>query len=321
MKIAITGANGFVGNTLLNHFSAAGYEAIALLRPHAKIPSGTYQVRHLDYQNPATLAQAVSDIDILIHNAGKSKALNHLEIYEANVGLTRRVVQALNRQKRQIQLIYISSQAAARESVGGELVSEDMPSQPLTTYGKSKYRAEKLIRESCRQPFSIVRPCPIYGAQDRDFLQLFQICKYGLSFQIGRKERGLNMIHVGQLAEFIALLVNNPKAFGETFFATDGQIYSQSYISECICRAMGKKELRIVVPEVLAKMVFNLGEIFGQLSQKPSQINKEKQAEIMADAWLADPTKAKALLGWEPQPRLPELIEETYRWYLEAGWL
>lgn len=321
MKIAITGANGFVGNTLLNHFSAAGYKAIALLRPNANIPSGAYEIRYLDYQNPRELSLALSDLDILIHNAGKSKALNHLEIFEANVGLTRRVVEALNKHTRQIQLIYISSQAASRESVGSALISEDMPSQPLTTYGKSKYLAEKVIASNCRQPYTIVRPCPIYGAQDRDFLQLFQICKYGLNFQIGARERGLNMIHAGQLAEFIALVVNNPKAFGEILFATDGQIYTQSYISQCICRAMGKRQRRIVVPEALAKMVFNIGEIFGQFSQKPSQINKEKQREIMADAWLADPTKAKALLGWEPEPRLPELIKETYQWYLEAGWL
>lgn len=321
MKIAITGANGFVGNALLNYFSAAGYEAIALLRSHAQIPSGNYHIRYLDYNNPAALSQAISDIDILIHNAGKSKALHHLEIFEVNVGLTRRVVEALNSQKRQIQLIYISSQAASRESVGGALISEDMPSQPLTTYGKSKYLAEKVIASNCRQPYTIVRPCPIYGAQDRDFLQLFLICKYGLNFQIGRQDRGLNMIHVGQLAEFISLLLNNPKAFDEIFFATDGQIYTQSYISECICQAMGKKQIRIVVPEALAKMVFNLGEVFGQFSQKPSQINKEKQREIMADAWLADPGKAKVRLGWEPEPYLPELIKETYQWYLEAGWL
>ena len=53
MKIAITGANGFVGSNLVKHFLSAGYEVVAIIRANATtafIPSKAHIVR-VDYQD------------------------------------------------------------------------------------------------------------------------------------------------------------------------------------------------------------------------------------------------------------------------------
>ena len=321
MKIAITGANGFVGSALITHFADRGHTAIALVRKSAQIAIDTSLIRVVDYNDHFALQSALQDVDVLVHNAGKTKTLNHIEMIQANVGLTRKIIQAINAIDNPLQLIYISSQAASRPSRIGDFVREDEASQALTSYGKSKALAEKLIRKHCHQAFTIVRPCSIYGPGDRDFLQLFKLCQHGLSMRIGRLERQLNMIHVSQLADFLLLIAGNDKAYGETFFATDNQVYTQAQIAETICTAMGKRHKEILIPETLARFVFRTGDLAGRLSGKAGIVNKEKLAEVLAEAWLADPTKAREVLGWEPEPKLDQLIAETYQWYVQASWL
>lgn len=321
MKIAITGANGFVGQALLKHFVEQGHEAIALIRKSAQIPSGAYAVCVLDYEDPSALKAALQDVDILVHNAGKTKSLNHSEMITANVGLTRKIISAVNSLDQSIQLIYISSQAASRPSSLNEFVKESDASQPVTSYGKSKAMAERLIRKQCQKPFTIVRPCSIYGPSDRDFLQLFRLCRYGMSLQIGKGKRQLNMIHASQLAEFILLLAGNPQAFGHTFFATDNQVYTQDYVAATICKAMGKGHRRIIVPQALAALVFSANGLFSQIRGKAAIVNQEKLAEVLAEAWLADTSKAKEMLAWDPESKLEHYIMETYQWYVQASWL
>jgi nucleoside-diphosphate-sugar epimerase len=321
MKIAITGANGFVGKTILNHFAESGNEAIALIRKSASLPSGNYQIRTIDYEDPIALHHSLEDVDVLVHNAGKTVAFDHMDMIRVNLGLTRKIVAALNSVTKPIHLVYISSQAAAGPSPGGVLLSEDAEAHPLTAYGKSKLMAEKMIQRECRQAYTIVRPCSVYGPGDRDFLNLFKLCSYGLSTQIGSKARPLNMIHVSQLAAFLLLVCGNPRAYKEIFYATDNQVYNQADIAQCICRVMGKRLQRIVIPEALARPAFQASDLLGRLRHKAGIINSEKYREITAEAWLADPAKARSILGWNPEPQLEQLILETYQWYVQASWL
>ncbi|MCK9434512.1 MAG: NAD(P)H-binding protein, partial [Candidatus Cloacimonetes bacterium] len=73
MKIAITGANGFVGSTMLTRFHQKGFEPVAIVRKafHA---NGVI-TRVVDYSDISSLAAAMSDVDILVHNAGKTKSI------------------------------------------------------------------------------------------------------------------------------------------------------------------------------------------------------------------------------------------------------
>ncbi|MDY0337367.1 MAG: NAD-dependent epimerase/dehydratase family protein [Candidatus Cloacimonadaceae bacterium] len=321
MKIAITGANGFVGSALLKHFAANDHQAIALIRPSAQKPITNQELRIVDYDDRQSLLKALSGVDVLVHNAGKTKTLQHQEMLTANLGLTRNVLDAVNSLPTPIHLIYISSQAASRPSNINEPVSEDEVPQPITSYGKSKAWAERLIREECQQAYTIVRPCSIYGPGDRDFLQLFKLCRFGLGMQIGAKERQVNMIHVQQLADFLLLVAANPKAYQQVFFATDNQVYTQAYIAASICKVMGKHHRQIIVPETVARQVFGISDMMARLRGKAATLNLEKLAEILAEAWLANPEKARQVLAWDPAPRLEELIMETYQWYVQESWL
>jgi nucleoside-diphosphate-sugar epimerase len=319
MKIAITGANGFVGSTLLKHFNQAGFEPVALVRKNFHCPP--VPVRIVDYTNPESVLNAIRDIDVLIHNAGKTKTVDSNAMLAANVGITRTVVQAVNRVQRPLRFIYISSQAAAGPSSIAQPLSENAFPRPLSVYGKSKAIAERIVQKQCTKPWNIVRPCSVYGEGDRDFLSLFKLSKAGFTVQIGSQERHLNMIHVSQLADFLLHLIGNQQVAGEIFFATDNQVYTQAQIAGYISEAIGKTARRITIPEFVAKTVFKCGDIWAKIRNQPSAISVEKYLELSAEGWVADTGKARKLLGWNPPPKLPELIQGTYRWYQENAWL
>ncbi|MCB5266008.1 MAG: NAD(P)-dependent oxidoreductase [Candidatus Cloacimonetes bacterium] len=319
MKIAITGANGFVGSTLLSSLQAKNFKPVALVR--RPFYAQGLAVREIDYSNSKQLSEALSDLDLVIHNAGMTKSLNHSEMYAANIGLTQKIVSAINHIEHPIRLIYMSSQAASGPSTSVLPRKESDPSEPISIYGKSKALAEKVIHEQCRQPYNIVRACSIYGPQDRDFLQLFKLCKRGLSMQIGRQERLMNMIHVSQLADFIHHLIINNDVNKETFFASDNEAYTQAQVVQYIAKAMATQNRQIIVPQALAHGAFALSDMWGRIIRRPQVMNLEKYKEITAEAWLIDSSKARELLDWNPAPRMPELIEETYQWYISNGWL
>jgi dTDP-glucose 4,6-dehydratase len=37
--------------------------------------------------------------------------------------------------------------------------------------------------------------------------------------------------------------------------------------------------------------------------------------------WVCDSTRIRGELGWQPTRTLQEGVEETYLWYLKAGWM
>ncbi|MEF3693977.1 MAG: NAD-dependent epimerase/dehydratase family protein [Candidatus Cloacimonadota bacterium] len=322
MKIAITGANGFVGSGLIRQFQSSGHQVTAVIRKNSDtsiIPD--CKMIRLDYNNSKELLEALADVDVLIHNAGMTKALNYAQIYRANVQLTRDILGASQSAPSLKQFIFISSQAASRPSHGKETISEEDPSAPVTWYGKSKLRAERVVKETSPVPFTIIRPCSIYGPGDKDFLQLAKLAAKGLNLKLGTRTRYLNMIHVNELANLLELCLLNDKAFNQTFFASDGEVYTQDTIPSLMAKALKVKKLDLVVPESLAGLAAWGGELWGQMSRRPVVLNREKIKEFMAESWLCSIDKARNLLGYNPQPNLEKCIKETIQWYKEASWL
>jgi nucleoside-diphosphate-sugar epimerase len=175
---------------------------------------------------------------------------------------------------------------------------------------------------NCSQkPYTIIRPCPIYGPGDRDFLELAKICKKGYIVKLGFKEKYSNMIHISELAELIHLCLDNPKAHSQIFFAADGKTYAQTEISRAMTDALGVKAFTMVIPKPVAILAFLIGDIAGKILGKPLVVNREKMKEFMADAWLCSIDKSKQLLGYNPNPDLNKHIKETIEWYRKASWL
>jgi len=323
MKIAVSGANGFLGSSLVMHLQEKGYSVIGLARGSKQhfVKQADINIIQVDYHDPTSLASAISAADIFIHNAGKTRTNTFKEMYEANVGLTSRILEQVNQSPKISHFIYISSQAASRPSYRNELVSETDPPLPVSWYGKSKLYAELCVKNTCKKPWTIIRPCPVFGPGDRDFLALFQMLSKGISLQSGRQDTQVNMIYVNDLCSFIESCLFNRKAYKEIFFASDGQAYFQDDIFAAISEAVGKNPFKMHIPKGLMFMFGSLADITGKVSGIPQLINSQKLKELNAGSWLCSIEKAGSQLHWKPEPDFKAKIGITYKWYKEMGWL
>lgn len=315
MKIAVTGANGFVGSALCAYLKRVGHEVYPVIRSSAlkRMVESPTEAIVVDYMDVTALQKAFEPLDLVVHNAGLTRALTFSEMYHANVVTTSNILKALNSSKGPKRLIYISSQAAGRPSYNGIEVNETDKSSPLTWYGKSKYYAEQRVRNESRVPWTIIRPVSVYGEGDRDFLQLFKMIKQGLVFSLAQNY--FNLIYVEELCEFIRLCIDKPGSIGEVFYAGDTKVYSQSQLVSAIEQSFERKAIKIKIPLPLASIAAGMGDLKGKITGHPALINSEKMKELSSESWLCSTRKAQEILGWNPEDRFDIYLQRTITWY------
>lgn len=319
-KIAITGANGFVGSHLVRQL-ASEYDVICLVRKGSNLdllPEGANILR-IDYNKLDSISKVLSKCDILIHAAALTRAKNWQTFQKINIDLTQKLLELSGNLQ---QFIFISSQAVAGPALNkAKPLRETDDCNPISMYGRSKLLAEEIIRNEAEIPFTIIRPVSVFGPGDKDFLQYFKMIKKRIAPQIGFTAKCYNFIYVEDLVELIKRTILNEKAFNEIFFAASSSNYSMSQFIKSIESAMHRKALHPRIPHVVLYPVAAVAEFLNRFSSRPPLINREKIKEFQQKNWIVNPEKAKKLLAFEVKSDLTAQMKETYNWYREKGWL
>jgi len=167
MRALVTGASGFIGSNLVDRLLPEGVSVKCLVRRRSNLA----WLKHLpvtlvtgDFQEPASLAPAVADTEVVFHVAGATRAPRRALYFRGNFEATRNLLRACeNYGPADQKFILISSLAAAGPSEGVPL-TEDQPPRPVSAYGESKLWAERAVLEfSQKRPATIIRPPAVYG--------------------------------------------------------------------------------------------------------------------------------------------------------------
>ena len=157
MKIAITGANGFVGSHLVRAAAAAGHDVSGLVRSErasALVREAGGRPKPLA-DEPTALARSLEGIGAVVHLA-QIGAERDGQTYEAvNVGFTARVVDAARRAGVERVLLF-SGLGVARYGQARRVTSR---------YFLSKLKAEALVLGSALDAF-VFRPSYVVGPGD-----------------------------------------------------------------------------------------------------------------------------------------------------------
>ena len=112
LKIALTGATGFVGRSVVSALIAKSHQVSALVRDseRANLPPEVRQVQG-DLNNNAALDDVTKGADVVIHIAGVIGALRREDYFFANEQGARATVEAASRNgiKRFVQMKYARS--------------------------------------------------------------------------------------------------------------------------------------------------------------------------------------------------------------------
>ncbi len=324
MRVLVTGATGFIGSHLAEKLHQKGYTIRCLVRKTSNLSSlSEVPVEYVygDLFTETVLRDAVKGVEYIYHVAGITKARTREEYFRGNELATKNLLEAiLTVQPPLKRFVHVSSQAAVGPSLNGS-IDETTPYHPITAYGESKMEAERdCTRVMDKIPITIVRPPAVYGPRDKDIFQFFNTMSKGLQPMIGFNKKDISLIYVKDLVDGIVLAGESEKSKGQIYFISSEKFYDWREVGDITAGIMGKKVLRIPIPELLVFFVAAISEFYSMISRKAVLINWEKAKDIVQDSWTCWIDKAKRDLGFKEAYTLEGGIKETVRWYKEKGW-
>lgn len=301
MKLALTGATGFVGGRLLGVAVDDGHEVRALARRPMKPRHGvTWVEGALD--RPDSLAQLVEGVDAVIHVAGVINPADVAEFETGNVAGTAAMLAAAEAAG-VVTFIHVSS-LAAREP-------------ELSLYGASKACAEALVAAS-PMATAIVRPPAVYGPGDRETLDLFRMAKTGVVLlpPVGR----LSLIHVDDLARLLLALAVEGMPHDTVIEADDGRAGGWTYreFAMALGRAVGRKVITMSTPRRLLNLAARADRLVRGANAK---LTPDRAAYFCHPDWTVSPASEPPESLWRPLIKTEEGLAATARWYRDATWL
>ena len=301
MKLAITGATGFVGGHLLDLAVREGRQVQALTRrPQPDRENVTWVDGSLD--RPDSLERLVQGVDAIIHVAGVLNVRDAAAFEAGNVGGTANMLAAAERAGVG-RFVHVSS-LAAREP-------------KLSMYGASKARSETLVEQS-PLPSAIVRPPAVYGPGDRETLELFKMATRGLVLlpPTGR----LSVIHVGDLARLLLALTVPSYSERLLIEPDDGRHggWSHSEFGQALGRALGRRVMTLSMPQ----SILLLGaRIDGLVRRDKAKLTADRASYFCHPDWTVEPSRGAPETLWRPTVDTDQGLAETARWYRAEGWL
>jgi len=329
MRIAVTGGTGFVGSHVVELLLSRGMEVHCLVLPGEGALwleglAGPDRLRFFSgsVTDRASLPAFLEGCDAIVNIAGLTRSRTEAGFMAVNAGGAVNLVEAaLSLPSGPRHIVSMSSLAASGPCAEGACRDEDDELRPLTPYGRSKAALEAaLLAYEGRMHCSFIRAPGVYGPRDRDFLQYFKLVKMGLRLIVGRRNV-MSLLYVKTLAEAIACCILRPSAYGQAFFIADEGEYDWDDFSAMVEAGLGKKTLRIQIPEWFVALVAFLSELLKPFLGRPPLLDRHKLLEVRQHRWVVSTAKAQALLGFKPSITSAEALAETGRWYEEKGWI
>ena len=314
MNILVTGANGFVGQSLVNNLlNNTEYKVVASVR---KIPSRKLSCEYRiinNLEDKPTLTNVFKDIDVVIHTAARVHVMDDKSVDPLTEFRKVNVEGTLNLAQQAIKagvkrFIFISSIKVNGEGTElGKPYTEDSKPNPIDPYGISKYEAEQgllALAETTSLEVVIIRPTLVYGENVKgNFHSLMKWTYKGVPLPIGGIKHNLrSLVSVDNLVDFIVTCIGHKDAKNEIFLISDDDDISTAGLLEEISKGLGVKNRAVNIPVEF-------------INTAASAIGKSSVAQRLSGSLQVDISKAKELLGWEPKYSTSESIQKTAKSY------
>ena len=304
LKIALTGATGFVGRAVVSAFAAKSCSLSALVRDPARAALNP-KVRQVvgDLQSIAALDDLTKGADVVIHIAGVIGALRRDDFFAANEQGSLAVAEAAARNG-VARFVHISS-LAAREP-------------ELSLYGASKRAGEAAVEKfKTRMSVLILRPPAVYGPGDRGTLPLLRSLTQPLAVIPGRSTSRFSLIYVDDLARIIVEAASAARTGVVELDDGRRQGYGWTELAQIAAASEQKSIKPIFLPKSVAMAVGIGVEAFAKMRGRLPFVSPDKIQQLYFGDWVArgDGWPLKEPVGFA------EGFKSTMDWYRKAQWL
>jgi len=223
MRIAVTGASGFIGRHLVGRSIAEGYEVVALsrdpLRAEQRLPA---KVRALPWSPHGSVLpdDALAGCQAVVHLAGESVAVRwnaarQAEMRASRLRGTRLLVQGLAKTDSRPSTLVCASAIGYYGSRGDEILTEASPpgagflAQLCPQWEKEAVAAEELAVRVVRLRIGIA-----LGTGGGALARMLLPFKAGVGGRLGNGHQWMSWIHLDDLVSLFLFALNTPSLRG-----------------------------------------------------------------------------------------------------------
>lgn len=310
-KVLITGANGFIGNTLMRYYKQQGIAVVGV-----DLCGNGDDIIEGDISEPETISHLLKECDVIVHTAALvSNAMKDSDMWRVNVLATRNLIAAAKQHKVR-RFVQISSIVAYGNTAAGELDEDHPVHADGGSYVLTKLASEHAVlvaQASGGIEVVILRPGDVYGPGSRPWIiaPLEAIAKN--QFMLPAKGEGFfRPVYVDDLIRGIDLAVRHPDAAGEIFnLSCEGYITTKEYFAPHY-QWLGKKGPMLVSTKValrVSAIASKVADLMGNLNEaSPATV-----AQLATKSWFSI-KKAERILGWKPEISFEEGMKHSHQW-------
>lgn len=310
MRIAVTGARGFVGRTLMTTLAARELAAVGLVRRDPD--AGQRAVG--DLTTRPDLAAALDGIDVVVHLAARVHVMRETErdplaaFRRANVEATEHLARAAVARGAR-RFVYVSSVKVNGEATQRAPFREQDPPRPEDPYGVSKAEAEQALARVAADTgleVVVVRPPLVYGpGVGGNFVRMMRWLQRGVPLPLGSVRNRRDLVGVHNLADALVTCSVHPQAAGRTYLVADGEAVSTPALLRTLAACMHVCARLVPCPVALLQAAGRLAGKGGEVARLVGSL------EIDAGALRRE-------LGWRPVKSLREGLQLTADWFTGA---
>jgi nucleoside-diphosphate-sugar epimerase len=304
MTVAITGVNGFIGQTLATLLVAQGHRVLGLSRRGTLLP-GVENRRtgdHLNVDNLTdTLTKAMAGANTVVHLAAKAHQTDAALLqddgqFDVNLQLTEALLTACKRVGVQ-RLVYVSSIGVNGQRTTGRAFTEQDAPAPVEAYARSKWRCEQRVQAFGAEnglPWVVLRPPLVYGPQaPGNFGRLIRALNQGWPLPLAAVHNRRHFIGIDNLVDAIALCLTHPAAANQTYVLADNEATSTPDLLRLAAQAMQRPARLWPVPVPLLRWAARLA-------------GQTQAIDRLCDSLEVDNTTLRQQTGWRPPLTLAE---------------
>lgn len=299
MRVAITGANGFVGTALCKELENRKIPYTAIVRSGksqqlAPVLGCCFELT--DYCDGEQLKSALAQSTTVVHLAARVKqagADNFRRYLKDNVDLTRKVIESAHAQGIR-HFVFLSTIEVYGEGKKQKDFTLTSRCSPTSAYGESKFQGELLAKELCKKygiSLDIVRIPVIVGSEAKGSLETAtKLIKFGLPLPIGGISNRRSFVRLEALTSFLVTLCEQRSyaALPETWLhavAEESPVTTPELIAQ-FAQEKGFQARFVTTPRFLIRLSCTVLDMVSGKRTAVPHAEKPTFEKVMSDAVL-----------------------------------
>ena len=318
-RVLIVGGAGYIGSHMVKYLGKKGAVITVLdnlsTGHRDLVTAGEFIEGDLGDQALLDTVFASRDIDVVMHFAASSlvgeSVIDPLKYYTNNVSRTANLLSAM--QRHEIKHFIFSSTAAVYGEPDELPITEQTTTNPTNPYGATKLAVERMLRD-CDAAFGLKSIC----------LRYFNACGADDSATIGERHQPETHL-IPLVLQVAAGLREHISVFGNDYETEDGTCLRDYVHVNDLAQAHYQAMMKLL--DGGESNLYNLGNSTGfsvrQVIDQVSLVTGKKINVVDAPRRVGDPavlvadsTKARRELAWQPQyESLSMMIETAWSWH------